>query len=153
MKTKTVVIARGEKFNFCVGRPWRRPSEALCIWMSHSSEVHYGTMEEAEAHRKHVNEQTGKKNFIYALVKVATGTEKRSGTEMLAEPRMELEASIDALPLAASTKRYLMAGHISLIGDVVKCTETDLLRLQGIGRKQLNEIIRVLAARGRKLAE
>lgn len=63
-----------------------------------------------------------------------------------------MKSSIEALPMTASTTRHLKAADIFLIGELLKRTKLDLERIQGIGRKQLNEIERVLAAKGLKLA-
>ena len=59
---------------------------------------------------------------------------------------------LDTLHLHASTKQYLKAANIVLIGDVVKRTELDLVKIQGIGHKQVNEIKKALAAKGLSLA-
>lgn len=63
------------EFSYCVGRPWptskaARPStNNICVY-SYGTQVHCGTMADAETLRKHVNERTGEENFIYKLVKI-----------------------------------------------------------------------------------
>jgi len=59
---------------------------------------------------------------------------------------------IDTLHLHASTKRYLKDANIVLIGDLVKRTEIDLLKMRGFRRQQVNEIKKALAAKGLQLA-
>jgi hypothetical protein len=65
-----------EKFSFCVGRPWPKhlcsePSEDnICVY-AYGSQVHYGSMDDAQAMLSYVEERTGVENFIYRLVRVA----------------------------------------------------------------------------------
>ena len=56
-----------ESFNYCVGRKWPN-SDALCIY-TYFGEVHYGTLDDAEAFKKYVEKQTGEKSYIYILNK------------------------------------------------------------------------------------
>jgi len=64
-----------ETFSFCVGRPWPKGlgnSDGTSISVyTYGTEVHHGTMVDAEAFRDYANEQTGEENFIYKLVPVA----------------------------------------------------------------------------------
>lgn len=61
-----------EEFSYCVGRPWdeNKPDGSICVY-AYGSQVHYGTMEDAEGFKKYVERQEeGKKYFVYKLVKV-----------------------------------------------------------------------------------
>ena len=58
-----------EAFSFCVGRPWPYPDNGICTY-AYGSEVHHGTMEDAQRFRNYVEEQTGEKSFIYKLVQL-----------------------------------------------------------------------------------
>ena len=64
-----------DEFSFCVGRPWpaegthRLSPDNISVY-AHGSQVHCGTMQDAEAFRDYVNQMTGEKNFIYRLIQV-----------------------------------------------------------------------------------
>ena len=58
-----------EKFNFCVGRPWKEQPESLCIY-EYFGQVHYGTMTDAKNFLNYVNKKTNEENFIYRLIQV-----------------------------------------------------------------------------------
>ena len=60
-----------ENFNYCVGRPLPN-SNAISVY-AYGTQVHSGTMAEAEEFRTYVNERTGEANFIYKLVPVGDG--------------------------------------------------------------------------------
>lgn len=55
---------------------------------------------------------------------------------------------ISDLDLTVRSENCLKAENISLIGDLIQRSETDLLKTPNLGRKSLNEIKEVLAARG-----
>lgn len=61
-----------EKFSYCVGTPWHPEDEnsSICVY-AYGSEVHHGTMEDAEGFKRYVEGQNkDKKYHIYKLVKV-----------------------------------------------------------------------------------
>lgn len=65
-----------ERFSFCVGRPWSEENpktykgqKGICVYAL-GSQVRHGTMDDAREFRQYVDEQTGKKNYIYELVQV-----------------------------------------------------------------------------------
>ena len=58
-----------ERFSYCVGHPWDDIPSSICIYTYHT-EIHHGTMKEAEDFRAYVNKKNGKENFIYRLVKI-----------------------------------------------------------------------------------
>lgn len=61
-----------ETFSYCIGRPWPQDSHAnpngtaICIY-PRGTQVHHGTMQEAEALRTLVENRTGYRTFIYRL--------------------------------------------------------------------------------------
>ena len=59
--------------------------------------------------------------------------------------------SVDDLELTVRSANCLKAESIHLIGDLVQCTEVELLKAKNLGRKSLNEIKDVLAQRGLSL--
>jgi len=69
---KSKRVLEPETFNFCVGRPWpknpKNPSDTALNIYAYGSQIHHGTMANAEKFRDYVNAQTGEENFIYKLV-------------------------------------------------------------------------------------
>lgn len=55
---------------------------------------------------------------------------------------------VDELELTVRSANCLKAESINLIGDLIQRTENELLKTPNLGRKSLNEIKEVLAARG-----
>ena len=55
---------------------------------------------------------------------------------------------VDELELTVRSANCLKAENIYYIGDLIQRTETELLKTPNLGRKSLNEIKEVLAARG-----
>ena len=55
---------------------------------------------------------------------------------------------VDDLELTVRSANCLKAENIYYIGDLIQRTETELLKTPNLGRKSLNEIKEVLAARG-----
>ena len=70
-----------------------------------------------------------------------------------AENPAPLEASIEILNLTLRSKNCLAAVGILTIGDLVKKSEIDLLKISNFGRRSLNEIKAVLELVGRHLGE
>jgi DNA-directed RNA polymerase subunit alpha len=55
---------------------------------------------------------------------------------------------VDELELTVRSANCLKAENIYYIGDLVQCSENELLKTPNLGRKSLNEIKEVLASRG-----
>lgn len=68
-------VSEPETFSFCVGRPWPKnhlnPEGTNISVYAYGSEVHHGTILEAEGFRDYVNKNTGEENYIYRLVPVS----------------------------------------------------------------------------------
>ena len=60
----------------------------------------------------------------------------------------ELTRSVDDLELTVRSANCLRAENLYLIGDLIRCTEIELLKTPNLGRKSLNEIKDALALRG-----
>ena len=60
--------------------------------------------------------------------------------------------TIESLALTHRTLNCLKSENILTIGDLLACTGSMLLKTPNLGRKSLNEIIEVLAARNMHLA-
>jgi DNA-directed RNA polymerase subunit alpha len=68
----------------------------------------------------------------------------------LSSPQVDpiLTRPVDELELTVRSANCLKAENIYYIGDLIQRTETELLKTPNLGRKSLNEIKDVLAARG-----
>jgi DNA-directed RNA polymerase subunit alpha len=68
----------------------------------------------------------------------------------MSSPQMDpiLLRPVDELELTVRSANCLKAENIYYIGDLIQRTETELLKTPNLGRKSLNEIKEVLAARG-----
>lgn len=66
-------------------------------------------------------------------------------------PDPVLLKSVDDLELTVRSANCLKAENIQYIGDLVQCTEVELLKTPNLGRKSLTEIKDVLAQRGLSL--
>ena len=75
---------------------------------------------------------------------VAAAREATRGTY----ERAGLMRPVDELELTVRSANCLEAENIDLLGDLIQCTETDLLRTPNLGRKSLHEIKAALAQRG-----
>lgn len=58
------------------------------------------------------------------------------------------ECHINALPLSARTRNALVDEKIETISQLSMCSENDLARVPNLGRRSIDEIRGVLAARG-----
>ena len=54
------------QFNYCIGNPWEEGSNNLSIYTL-GTQVHYGTMEQAEAMRAGISRRAGKEYEIYKI--------------------------------------------------------------------------------------
>lgn len=72
---EVALINPDERFNYCVGRPWPEglgnPDGKSIRTYAYGTEVHCGTLAEANAFLAYVNKQTGEENQIFALVPIA----------------------------------------------------------------------------------
>ena len=58
---------------------------------------------------------------------------------------------VEGLPISMRTSHGLQSADIKYVGELVQCTETELLELRNFGRKSLNEIKKTLAGMGLSL--
>lgn len=82
---------------------------------------------------------------------------KLESTEVIEEEEEEIHidpvllSPVDDLELTVRSANCLKAENINSIGDLVRRTEVELLKTPNLGKKSLNEIKEVLAARGLEL--
>ncbi|HEY9585925.1 MAG TPA: DNA-directed RNA polymerase subunit alpha [Candidatus Paceibacterota bacterium] len=84
------------------------------------------------------------------LISIEPSTVEMSETEMPAQGDVEvdtefLKTRIDSLDLSARTQNALAAANIRTVGGLVRKNESDLLGVDGLGEKGLQEIRRALS--------
>lgn len=84
--------------------------------------------------------------FINFDEKVSEG--ERSGSSSSTDINHNLFKGIDELELSVRATNCLKSANISLVGELVQRTESDMLKTKNFGRKSLDEIRRVLNEMG-----
>lgn len=79
----------------------------------------------------------------------STESEQQEEEQIYVDP--VLLRSVDDLELTVRSANCLKAEKINNIGDLVRCTEVELLKTPNLGKKSLNEIKEVLAAHNLEL--
>ncbi|MGA8640735.1 DNA-directed RNA polymerase subunit alpha C-terminal domain-containing protein [Candidatus Binatus sp.] len=59
--------------------------------------------------------------------------------------------SVEGLPISVRTSYGLRNADIQYVGELVQCTEEELLEIRNFGRKSLNEVKTILAEMGLSL--
>lgn len=79
---------------------------------------------------------------------LAAGLSTGPTWDSMSEETKILLRPVDELELTVRSANALKAANIYYIGDLVQRTENEMLKTPDLGRKSLNEIKEVLAARG-----
>jgi DNA-directed RNA polymerase subunit alpha len=147
-----VVRVRYKTEDTRVGQKTNYDRLILEIWTDGSITPEMALVEAGKILRKHVNPfvqyfEIGAETIEEAET-VEVKEEKRKIDEQLAE---ELKMPIQELGLSVRASNCLEASHVETVGQLVKMTEADLLRLRSFGKTSLREIIRKLADLGLSL--
>jgi DNA-directed RNA polymerase subunit alpha len=105
-----------------------------------------GVVEPEEAIRYAARVLVDQLSVFAALEGTSTPTEVKPVSAPPIDPI--LLRPVDDLELTVRSANCLKAENIYYIGDLIQRTETELLKTPNLGRKSLNEIKEVLAARG-----
>ncbi len=62
-----------------------------------------------------------------------------------------LRRPVEGLPISVRTHEGLRSSDIKYVGELVQCTEQELLEIKNFGRKSLNEVKAILADLGLSL--
>lgn len=93
--------------------------------------------------------QSQLQTFVYLVETTGEGAEPAEPEAPAIDPI--LLRPVDDLELTVRSANCLKAENIFLIGDLIQRTEVELLKTPNLGKKSLNEIKDVLAARGLSL--
>ena len=107
-----------------------------------------GVIEPEEAIRYAARILVDQLSVFAALEGTAVPTEEKAGGPKAPPIDPILLRPVDDLELTVRSANCLKAENIYYIGDLIQRTETELLKTPNLGRKSLNEIKEVLAARG-----
>lgn len=58
---------------------------------------------------------------------------------------------VEGLPISVRTSSGLRNADVKYVGELVQCTEEELLEIKNFGRKSLNEVKKILADLGLSL--
>jgi DNA-directed RNA polymerase subunit alpha len=58
---------------------------------------------------------------------------------------------VEGLPISVRTHHGLRSADIKFVGELVQCTEQELLKIKNFGRKSLNEVKAILGDLGLSL--
>ena len=85
---------------------------------------------------------------LFVTQEVFEEEEKVEYDEEIEKLRKMLAQPVDELELPTRAFKAIKANGINTVGDLVKYTPDKLLKLKNFGRKSLNELIKILEARG-----
>ena len=124
----------------------------LEIWTDGSVTPEMALVEAGKILRKHVNPfvqyfEIGAETVEEAKSGEAEGEEKKVDEQLTEKFKMPIQE----LDLSVRASNCLEASHIETVGQLVKMTEADLLKLRSFGKTSLREIIRKLADIGMTL--
>jgi len=146
-----VVRVRYKTEDTRVGQKTNYDRLILEIWTDGSISPEMAMVEAGKILRKHINP------FVQYF---EIGTETAEETEP-AKPEQEtqvdeqlaakLQMPVQELELSVRANNCLEASHIETVGQLVKMTEADLLKLRSFGKTSLREITRKLADMGLSL--
>ncbi|MGV6826397.1 MAG: DNA-directed RNA polymerase subunit alpha [bacterium] len=110
-----------------------------------------GTIDPEEAIRRSATILQSQLMSFVDLEETTGGAEAPEEVEPAIDPI--LLRPVDDLELTVRSANCLKAENIFLIGDLIQCTEVELLKTPNLGKKSLTEIKDVLATRGLSLGQ
>jgi DNA-directed RNA polymerase subunit alpha len=146
-----VVRVRYKTEDTRVGQKTNYDRLILEIWTDGSINPEMALVEAGKILRKHVNP------FVQYFELGAETVEEAESTEVEQEKKVDeqlaekLKMPIQELELSVRASNCLEASHIETVGQLVKMTDVQLLKLRSFGKTSLREIVRKLADLGLSL--
>ena len=123
----------------------------LEIWTDGSITPEMALVEAGKILRKHINPFVQYFEIGSETVEEAQSSEAEEETKVDGQFAEKLKMPIQELDLSVRASNCLEASHIDTVGQLVKMTEADLLKLRSFGKTSLREIVRKLADIGLSL--
>jgi DNA-directed RNA polymerase subunit alpha len=123
----------------------------LEIWTDGSITPEMALVEAGKILRKHINPFVQYFEIGSETVEEAQSSETEEETKVDGQLAEKLKMPIQELDLSVRASNCLEASHIDTVGQLVKMTEADLLKLRSFGKTSLREIVRKLADIGMSL--
>jgi DNA-directed RNA polymerase subunit alpha len=123
----------------------------LEIWTDGSITPEMALVEAGKILRKHINPFVQYFEIGSETVEEAQSSEAEEETKVDGQLAEKLKMPIQELDLSVRASNCLEASHIDTVGQLVKMTEADLLKLRSFGKTSLREIVRKLADIGMSL--
>ena len=123
----------------------------LEIWTDGSITPEMALVEAGKILRKHINPFVQYFEIGSETVEEAQSSEAEEETKVDGQLTEKMKMPIQELDLSVRASNCLEASHIDTVGQLVKMTEADLLKLRSFGKTSLREIVRKLADIGMSL--
>ncbi len=146
-----VVRVRYKTEDTRVGQKTNYDRLILEIWTDGSITPEMALVEAGKILRKHVNPFVQYFEIGAETIEEAEPAEVEQETEVDEQLTEKLKMPIQELELSVRASNCLEASHIETIGQLVRMTEAQLLKLRSFGKTSLREIIRKLADLGLSL--
>ena len=146
-----VVRVRYKTEDTRVGQKTNYDRLILEIWTDGSITPEMALVEAGKILRKHVNPFIQYFEIGAETIEEAEPAEVEQETEVDEQLTEKLKMPIQELELSVRASNCLEASHIETVGQLVRMTEAQLLKLRSFGKTSLREIIRKLADLGLSL--
>lgn len=146
-----VVRVRYKTEDTRVGQKTNYDRLILEIWTDGSITPEMALVEAGKILRKHVNPFVQYFEIGAETIEEAEPAEVEQETEVDEQLTEKLKMPIQELELSVRASNCLEASHIETVGQLVRMTEAQLLKLRSFGKTSLREIIRKLADLGLSL--
>jgi DNA-directed RNA polymerase subunit alpha len=146
-----VVRVRYKTEDTRVGQKTNYDRLILEIWTDGSISPEMAMVEAGKILRKHINPFVQYFEISTETAEETEPAEPEQETQIDEQLAAKLQMSIQELELSVRANNCLEASHIETVGQLVKMTEADLLKLRSFGKTSLREITRKLADMGLSL--
>jgi DNA-directed RNA polymerase subunit alpha len=146
-----VVRVRYKTEDTRVGQKTNYDRLILEIWADGSITPEMALVEAGKILRKHINPFVQYFEIGEETVEGVEMAEVEQGTKVDEQLIEKLKMPIQELELSVRASNCLEASHIETVGQLVKMTEAQLLKLRSFGKTSLREIVRKLEDLGLKL--